>query len=79
MIYSKPENNQRRYLQRDVTPDECPWLEDTMKKGTRVFLFHGHTYGLIGPGGVATTEKFNVMPFTELPDEALAPENPEAA
>lgn len=32
---------------RDITNDECDWLDETIKEGTIVYGFHNHTYGCI--------------------------------
>jgi hypothetical protein len=57
-------------VSRDVTTDECEWLDETVKQGTVVHKFYGATYGCIGPSGVAVifSEK---TPFFELPYDAL--------
>lgn len=63
----------RYFLTRDVTPAECSWLESTIRKGESVFQFRGHTYGCIGPGGIAVTRSpEGKNPFFELPDDALS-------
>ena len=59
-------------VERDVTIEECDWLQATIKKGTVVYKFYGTTYGCIGPGGIAITlEKNSKFPFLELPYSAL--------
>jgi len=62
----------RYYLTRDVTQEECDWLDETIKSGTIVYKFYGSTYGCIGPNGVAVTfsEEGN-NPFFELPFDSL--------
>lgn len=55
---------------RDVTPQECPWLKQTIKQGSIVLAFHGNTYGCIGTG-VAVTESGGSAPFFEIPRDAI--------
>jgi hypothetical protein len=59
-------------LNRDVTPKECTWLENTCVKGTIVYEYQGYTYGCVTPGGMAVTLVENETPFFELPVDALA-------
>lgn len=59
-------------LTRDVTPDECEWLDRTFKAGETVFEYHGATYGCCG-AGVACCEVDGENPFFEMPQDALAP------
>lgn len=61
-----------RTLSRDVTPDECPWLKRTYKKGVRVYLYNGYTFGCVSPTGTAVTIHNNERPFFELPTDALS-------
>ncbi len=57
---------------RDITTDECNWLEETVKQETLVYTCSGATYGCIGPGGIAVTFKSDGdYPFFELPYNAL--------
>lgn len=56
---------------RDVTKEECQWLDDTIKKGTEVFEYTKCTYGCVSPQGVAVTLEEGKEPFIELPKEAL--------
>jgi hypothetical protein len=57
---------------RDVTPTECPWLERVICRNERVFIYTGHTYGCVGPGGVAVVKQpGSDEPFFELPRNAL--------
>lgn len=58
-------------VNRDVSKEECPWLDHYIRKGLRVYKYRGHTYGCISPGGVAVTAVENVEPFFELPKDAL--------
>lgn len=53
---------------RDVTPDECWWLSDTITKGTTVYKYIGHTYGAVGEFP-ATLD--GGTPFFELPYDAV--------
>ena len=65
-------------LNRDVTTDECPWLEETIAKGMPVTRYTGPTYGCIDVyNGVAVTmsEVSNETPFFELPYSALMTED----
>ena len=57
-------------VSRDVTPEECPWLEKTIRKGEVVYEFMGCTYGCIG-SGEAVSSKAGENPFFELPRAAL--------
>lgn len=61
----------RRVLKRDVTVEECRWLDRTYKAGETVYLYSGATYGVIGPNGTAVTEVVDETPFFELPCDAL--------
>lgn len=68
----------RLTLTRDVTRHECPWLDEDLKKGTPVWSYHGHTYGVVSPRGIAVTAKAAETPFFELPSNALSQKsNPE--
>lgn len=59
-------------VNRDITRKECDWLDEDVKKGTIVFECVKHTYGCIGPSGIAVTMDSNGdYPFFELPYEAL--------
>ena len=62
----------RLILVRDVSVNECPWLERPFKKGEVVFFYDRPTYGCISEKGVAVTEVENKTPFFELPMSALA-------
>ncbi|TGP29083.1 hypothetical protein EN828_10290 [Mesorhizobium sp. M2D.F.Ca.ET.185.01.1.1] len=57
-------------LTRDVTRDECLWLDADIAAGTIVYSYSGYTYGCIGPGGRAVTLERD-GPFVELPRNAL--------
>lgn len=56
---------------RDVTPDECPWLPETVPAGTEVFEWKDYTYGVASHGGVAVSRVEGEYPFFELPWNAL--------
>lgn len=58
-------------VNRDVTRKECPWLNDTVKKGITVYRYHGATYGCVATG-IAVSLEDGQIPFFELPIEALA-------
>lgn len=57
---------------RDVTPNECDWLKETIKQDTIIYRFYGATYGCISPSGVAVTfSSEGDNPFFEMPYDAL--------
>jgi hypothetical protein len=56
---------------RDVTRQECPWLDDDIGAGTVVREYLGPTYGLRGEGCIAVSRDGGV-PFFELPSDATA-------
>jgi len=56
---------------RDITTDECPWLNETIKKGARVFKYVGCTYGVVSDNGIAVTIKKDTTPFLEVPIDAV--------
>ena len=60
-------------LARDVTPEECRWLDRRFTAGERFRVYRGHTYGVISPGGVAVQHEDDPddAPFVELPASAL--------
>jgi hypothetical protein len=60
----------RFYVTRDVTPDECDWLPETVPTGSVVQEYTGATYGAITDAGVACSWDGNT-PFFELPWDAL--------
>ena len=60
------------YLIRDITTNECPWLEFDLHQGDIVHVYHKHTYGCISPGGVAVTTVKGLEPFFEVPEGALS-------
>lgn len=57
-------------VNRDVTTNECPWLENDIQKGVKVFKYFGPTYGCIGTG-IAVTFVYHVEPFFELPKDSI--------
>lgn len=61
----------RLSVTRNVTQDECNWLESTVEAGTIVYRYFGYTYGCIGSGMAVTREEGNA-PFFELPRDALS-------
>jgi hypothetical protein len=58
-------------LNRDVTQDECPWLDKDFKKGEKVYSYGGATYGCISNDGTACCLIEGEDPFFELPENAL--------
>lgn len=60
-----------KILNRDVTTQECDWLDEEIKKGTTVYEFHGCTYGCVSPGGVAVTLEDGKAPFFEIPADSI--------
>lgn len=56
---------------RDVTTEECHWLDSDVKEGTEVYEFIGHTYGCITPSGIAVSLVDGERQFFELPAEAM--------
>jgi hypothetical protein len=57
-------------LTRDVTKDECTWLNADLAKGTVVYKYPWVTYGCISPSGRAVSLEIG-GPFLELPRDAL--------
>jgi hypothetical protein len=58
-------------ITRDVTQDECYWLDRSFRAGEIVHDFTGATYGCVGTGMACSMNGQN--PFFELPRDALAP------
>lgn len=59
-------------ITRDVTPEECPWLPQTLHAGTEVFRYYGYDYGCVSPNGVPVTlEAQDELPFYEVPRDAV--------
>lgn len=59
-------------LIRDVTAKECPWLGRDFLTGETVYKFTGHTYGCIGPNGIAVSGEPGETPFFELPRASVS-------
>ena len=57
-------------LIREVTMEECPWLDRNMEEGELVEEFTGCTYGCITYSGTACNIK-GMEGFRELPTNAL--------
>jgi len=57
-------------LTRDVTIDECGWLENDLKAGTIVHAYTS-TLGCISTNGWGVTLEPNTPPFFELPLDAI--------
>lgn len=60
-------------LTREVTPDECHWLDRPFKKGEVIHTFSGYTYGCISDGVACSLD--GGTPFFELPADAVQPES----
>lgn len=58
---------------RDVTPEECAWLRETVCAGEVVYRCGLPTYGCISPTGVAVTRSPGEYPFFELPLDSVEP------
>ena len=58
-------------LNRNVTIQECPWLDEDLPKGTVVWSYDDHTYGCVSSKGVAVTAKAAETPFFEVPLDAV--------
>lgn len=56
---------------RDVTPDECHWLRETVHEGTIVYPYEGVTYGCVGDGIAVSMTGKKFSTFFELPLDAL--------
>jgi len=57
-------------LTRDVTVEECPWLERDFHEGELVFKYTGYTYGCCTYTGIACSLDGDT-PFFELPNDAI--------
>ena len=57
-------------LVRDVTREECPWLDKDWTVGEEVFHFFGATYGCVSNMGTACSVDGD-NPFFEMPTSAL--------
>lgn len=61
----------KRYrLTRDVTPDECRWLDRVVPRGAVVWECKRFAYGVIGDGASVCWERGR-RPAFELPWDAL--------
>ncbi len=58
-------------LTRAATKAECPWLTTEIAAGTRVYEFHGHTYGCASADMVMVTLELNRRPFIALPSDLI--------
>ena len=58
-------------INRDITPDECPWLDETVAKGTTVIRFDKYTYGCIADGIAVTKDVLGDYPFFEVPRDSV--------
>lgn len=59
-------------LSRDVTVNECKWLDRDLKKDEIVYKYNGNTYGVCTPFGTACCINGpDVLPFYEIPNNAL--------
>ena len=70
-VHYKTMKTKRFELTRDVTRQECSWLDKDYKKGDIVFEYPLYTYGCVGNEGVACSDKDSESPFFELPKNAL--------
>jgi len=57
-------------LNRDITPNECFWLDRDISKGTEVIKYTNYTYGCISQSGIAVSLSKD-SPFFELPLDCL--------
>ena len=63
--------NQKKYfVMRDITPEECPWLDKTIEEGTIVY-WATDPYGCCTPEGQPVTLYADPYPYFELPKDAL--------
>jgi len=56
---------------REITTQECPWLDDDIPEGTEVFLYHGCTYGCISSNGIAVSLVEGQVPFFQVPTDSV--------
>lgn len=63
-------------MTRDVTTDECPWLDADIPAGTILYKYWGYTYGCVSPAGIALTREQSEPPFFEVPRDAIAEVSP---
>jgi hypothetical protein len=58
---------------RQVTKEECHWLDKTFNEGEIVYRYMGATYKCIGETGLAFALTAYKGPFFQLPKNAVAP------
>lgn len=58
-------------LIRNVSQEECPWLDKPFKTGEEVYKYSYYTYGCITETGIACSLEKDKEPFFELPASAL--------
>lgn len=58
----------RGVLTRDVSGH---WLDEVLRAGKIVYRWSGYDYAIIGPGGVAVSDKPDEYPFYEIPADAV--------
>jgi hypothetical protein len=64
--------NNRIVLGRNLTRDECPWLDRDLKKGDVVYRFLKTTYQCINTeNGIACSYEPGEHPFFEIPLDAI--------
>lgn len=59
---------------RDLTPEDCHWLDGTITKGTLVYHYTGYTYGCISRNGIAVSLVLGETPFFEVPNDSVVPQ-----
>ncbi len=64
--------NEEGVLTREVTRQECKWLDEDLPKGKKVFRYTQNTYGIIPPSGVAVTDEIDKDPFYQIPRNAVS-------
>jgi len=64
--------NQPYTLIRQVTQQECHWLERTYEIDNIVFRFYDPTYKCIGQNGWVFCDAIDTSPFFELPNDAVS-------
>lgn len=58
-------------VSRNVSREECHWLDEDVPEGTTVYLYSGPTYGCVSGAGMAVSLEQDQTPFFELPRTAL--------
>ena len=56
---------------REITTEECFWLDEPIPVGTEVELYEGTTYGVIGEGIAVVIPSRHATQFTEIPRDAI--------